>query len=180
MDNVLGQSEYLSQTIDIFRDFIKEKKERKEVILQERINRALQVIEPSLANNYIQLINNINKHEPIKINLVIGELSEVIINIINNSKDAIKENNIQNPWIKIDLEKNEDHIIISIEDNAKGIPEDILDKIFDPYFTTKHKSQGTGLGLHISYKIVTQSLHGELYAKNSENGAVFYIKLPIK
>ena len=180
MDNVLEQSEYLSKTIDTFRDFLKEKKEKKEVILQERINKALKVIEPSLTNNYIQLINNINEHEPIKINLVIGELSEVIINIINNSKDAIKENNIQNPWIKIDLEKNEDHIIISIEDNAKGIPEDILDKIFDPYFTTKHKSQGTGLGLHISYKIVTQSLHGELYAKNSENGAVFYIKLPIK
>jgi len=180
MDNIIDQSEYLSKTIDTFRDFIKEKKEFKEVILQERIEKALQVIETSLANNHIKLINNINKHDPIKIKLVLGELSQVIINIINNSKDAIAENNIQEPWIKIDLVLNKEGVIILIEDNGGGVSNNIKDKIFDPYFTTKHQSQGTGLGLHMSYKIVTQSLQGKLYTKNSENGAVFYINLPFK
>jgi len=180
MDNVIEQSEYLSRTIDIFRDFIKEKKELKEVVLQERIDKALQIIETSLSNSHITLISNIHKYDPIKINLVLGELSQVIINIINNSKDAIWENKTKNPWIKIDLIINEEDVTISIEDNGGGIPNGILDKIFNPYFTTKHQAQGTGLGLHMSYKIVTQSLHGDLYAKNSTDGAIFYIKLPLK
>ncbi len=68
--------------------------------------------------------------------------------------------------------------MIVIEDNAGGIPEDVLPKIFDPYFTTKHQSQGTGLGLHMSYRIITESLKGNLYAQNSEFGAKFIIELP--
>ena len=180
MDNVIEQSEYLSKTIDIFRDFIKEKKELKEVVLQERVDKALQIIKTSIKNSHITLINNIHKYDPIKISLVLGELSQVIINIINNSKDAIWENKTKNPWIKIDLIVNEEDVTISIEDNGGGIPNGILDKIFNPYFNTKHQTQGTGLGLHMSYKIVTQSLHGDLYAKNSTDGAIFYIKLPLR
>lgn len=103
--------------------------------------------------------------------------SLVLINILNNAKDVLIKNKVVNPWVKIDLIQNEKKVIITIEDNAGGIPENILPHIFDPYFTTKHQSQGTGLGLYMSYKIVTDNLSGSLYAKNGEFGAKFFIVL---
>jgi len=181
MDSIIFQSEYLSKTIDTFREFIKEKKELREVILQERIDKALKIVDTSLSNSHIKLTNNIDKVEPVKIKLIIGELSQVIINIINNAKDAIKDNKVIDPWIKIDLVfESKGYVTITIEDNGGGIPKEILAKIFEPYFTTKEKSQGTGLGLHMSRKIVIESLKGEIYAKNTKEGAKFFIKLPLK
>ena len=79
----------------------------------------------------------------------------------------------------LSLTKNATQAIITIEDNAGGIPAEVLPKIFDPYFTTKHKSVGTGLGLHMSKRIIRESLKGSLYAKNSENGGVFFIEIPL-
>ncbi|MEA2049403.1 MAG: ATP-binding protein [Campylobacterota bacterium] len=174
-----NNAQYLSKTIDTFRDFIKEKKEYKEVVLQDRINKSIDIINTALQNNYIKLYSNINEIEDINIKLVIGELSQVLINILNNAKDAIKENNINNPWIKLELEKTTDYAIITIEDNAGGIPKNVMPNIFAPYFTTKHQSQGTGLGLHMSYKIITESLKGKIYAKNTQYGAKFFIELPL-
>ena len=71
-------------------------------------------------------------------------------------------------------------IIVTIEDNGGGIADAVMPKIFEPYFITKHKSQGTGLGLHMSYKIITESLGGKIYAKNTNNGAKFYIEIPLE
>ena len=173
-------TKYLSETIDTFRNFIKEKKELKEVIIQEKIDKALYIVDATLKDYDITVKKNINYDDPIKLTLVVGELSQVIINILNNAKDALLENNIENKWVKLDLEENEKEIIISISDNAGGIAENILPKIFNPYFTTKHESQGTGLGLHMSYRIITESLKGTLVAKNTKNGAIFIIKLPKK
>ena len=180
LTEIENSAQYLSRTIDTFRDFIKEKKEFKEVILQDRINKALEIVETALRNNYIKLMNNINEVEPIKISLVIGELSQVIINLINNSKDAIKENNIKEPWIKVELQSLNGTALITVEDNGGGIPDDVMPKIFDPYFTTKQETKGTGLGLHMSYKIITESLNGKIYAKNTQNGVKFFIELPLK
>ncbi|MCK5294327.1 MAG: GHKL domain-containing protein [Arcobacteraceae bacterium] len=170
---------FLSDTIDTFRDYIKEKKELKEVVLQDRLNNAINIIEASLKNNYIKIINNIDNSEPMKITMVVGELSQVIINLLNNAKDILVDNNIDDPFIEINLTNRENTAIITIEDNGGGIPEDILPKIFDPYFTTKHQSQGTGLGLHISKDIIEKHLQGKLYAQNLNGGAIFTIELPL-
>jgi ABC-type amino acid transport substrate-binding protein/nitrogen-specific signal transduction histidine kinase len=179
LNTINEHAQYLSQTIDTFRDYINSNKKIQKVILQDSINVGINIVHASYQNNYIKLVSNIENVEKLEINLVSNELSEVIINILNNAKDAIKQNNIQNPCVKIDLKKLEDKVIISIEDNAGGIPEDIIAKIFEPYFTTKHKSQGTGLGLHMSYQIITESLKGNIYAKNSSDGASFFIELPL-
>ena len=176
---ILQNTEFLSNTIDTFRDYIKEKPELKEVILQDRINGALEIIGASIKNHHIKLINNVNSVEPIKITLVVGELSQVIINLINNSKDAIIEKNIEDGYIKIDLKVTNNSTIITVTDNAGGIREDIISKIFNPYFTTKHQSQGTGLGLHMSKEIIEKHLNGKLSAKNSKDGAIFTIELPL-
>ncbi len=95
-----------------------------------------------------------------------------------NAKDALLAQQIKDKWIKFSLENNKESIILSIEDNAGGIPENIITKIFDPYFTTKHSGKGIGLGLNTSYKIVVEKLGGKLSAKNTENGAKFFIELP--
>ncbi len=176
-NNIVENTKYLSETIDTFRDFIKEKKELKKVILQDRIKTTLQIQNATLNHNHITLIDCIDYSTPIFIELAIGELSQVLINILNNAKDALIYNQIENPWIKISLESNETTVLIIIEDNAGGIRDDIILHIFEPYFTTKHQSLGTGLGLYMSYKIVVENLKGKLYAKNSEFGAKFFIEL---
>ena len=179
MEQIVQNTTYLSETIDIFSNFIKEKKELKNILLQEEINTSLKIIDSNLKNNYIKLINNINYNEKIFLNLISGELPQVIINIINNAKDILLEKNIKDAKVIIELEKVNNKVILSIEDNAGGIPIDIINKIFDPYFTTKHKSKGTGLGLHMSYKIINESLHGKLYVENTNLGAKFFIELAI-
>ncbi|MCK5294301.1 MAG: hypothetical protein KAJ49_06580, partial [Arcobacteraceae bacterium] len=128
--------EFLSETIDTFRNFLKEKKELKEIILQEDIYRVLNIVDTTLKNNQIKLKNNLDSISPIKITMVTGELSQVIINIINNAKDILLEKKIKDPVVKLKLIQEKHKVIITIEDNAGGIPENIIHKIFDPYFTT--------------------------------------------
>jgi signal transduction histidine kinase len=178
MNEIVVKTKYLSETIDTFRNFLKGEKEFKETVLQDCINDALKIVEPSLKDNYINLHKNLKEENKIIHFTISNELGQVIVNIINNAKDAIMENEIIKAWIKIDLEKIEKDILITIEDNAGGISTEIISKIFEPYFTTKHKSQGTGLGLHLSYSIITESLKGEIYVENSRHGAKFFIKLP--
>jgi PAS domain S-box-containing protein len=177
MDLMINKTNFLSETINTFRNFLKSDKTYKKLVLEDEIQDALNVVSSTLANNNIPINNMIGKDSKTEVNIVSGELPQVMVNIFNNAKDILLEKNVQNPWIKLELSKDGEKNIISIEDNGGGIPEDILPKIFDPYFTTKHQSQGTGLGLHMSYKIITDSLHGDLYVKNTENGAKFFIVL---
>jgi len=180
LEAINENANYLSDTIETFRNFIKEEKEFSEIIIQDRINIALDIIKTSLQNHFIELRNNTNYTNPIKYRLVVGELTQVIINIVNNAKDILIEKENKLKWIEINLIEENNKIIITIEDNGGGIPDDVMPKIFEPYFTTKHQSVGTGLGLHMSYIIIRESLNGKLYAKNTKNGAKFYIELPKK
>ncbi len=177
-EGIEKNAQYLSETIDTFRDYIKENKELKSVVVQDRINTVLQIIDASLKNHNITMNTEIEQ-TPIGVKIVAQELDQVIINILNNAKDILTEKDIENGWIKLKLSQEENKVVISIEDNGGGIPEDVMPHIFEPYFTTKHQSQGTGLGLHMSYKIVTESLHGKLYAINTLNGAQFFIEFPL-
>lgn len=179
MDKIVEKTQYLSETIDTFRNFLTEGKEYKDIVLQDSINMALDIVYSSLQDNFIKLENNINKLSPININTISGELSEVIINVINNAKDVIIDKEVDDAYIKVNLIHLNKKIVISIEDNGGGIPDDIMPRIFEPYFTTKHKTQGTGLGLHMSYKIITDSLMGRIYAQNTDDGAKFFIELPL-
>ena len=178
MDKIIDKANYLSDTINTFRDFLDEDKERKKFDIENLIKKSLKILEDTLEDLHIRFINKINYSNKTYIVGVESELSQVIINIINNAKDILIEKNIENPLIELDTIVKNNKIIITIEDNGGGIPEDIIPKIFDPYFTTKHQSQGTGLGLHMSYEIITNSLKGDLYVKNTDIGAKFFIELP--
>ena len=179
MNSIIENTQFLSKTIDTFRDFIKDDKTYKNVIIQDEISQALNIVSVSLKNKFIAIKDNIDYENKINISMITGELQQVLINILNNAKDILLEKDTDNTWVKLELKKTNSKAIITVEDNGGGISDNILPKIFDPYFTTKHQSQGTGLGLHMSYQIITDSLKGKLYVENTNNGAKFFIELPL-
>jgi len=101
----------------------------------------------------------------------------VVINIINNAKDVFIENEQTDGKIILNVTKEQESVFITILDNAGGIPEDILNRIFEPYFTTKEQGKGTGLGLYMSKMIIEDNMHGSLTVENTKTGAIFTIKL---
>lgn len=178
LDGINDSALFLSQTIDTFQNFIKYNKNLQDVILQNELDNALEIINSSVSNNFIEIKKSIDYSKPIKYSLVTGELIQVVVNILNNAKDALLEKKPKEPWIHLALYKENEKIIIYIEDNAGGVPPQIINKIFNPYFTTKGKYKGTGIGLHMSKRIVQESLEGKLYVKNTIDGAKFFIELP--
>jgi signal transduction histidine kinase len=178
MDYIVENTKYLSETIDTFRDFVKENdsKELTKSNINEIIESVLKIMEATLKNNYIKIVFNSTKN--IQKTMVKGEFIQVITNLINNAKDVLKERKVKEPKITIELTEQKNNIVITLEDNGGGIDETIIDKIFEPYFTTKHKSMGTGLGLYICHKIIIESFDGDISVKNSQDGAIFTITLP--
>jgi C4-dicarboxylate-specific signal transduction histidine kinase len=179
MESINDSAQYLSQTIDIFRNFIRGNREIVILNVMDEIENSIKIIAGSYKNFFIEISKTYHK-DTLTIEASQGELSQVIINLLNNAKDILLEKEIENPIVKIELTQKDNNAIITIEDNGGGIPIDIIDKIFEPYFTTKHQSQGTGLGLHMSYQIIKDSLGGKIYAKNTTNGAIFTIEIPLK
>ncbi|PLY08571.1 MAG: hypothetical protein C0626_11985 [Arcobacter sp.] len=178
-DSILNNVTFLSDTIDEFRDYIKESHKEKEIIVQDRVKMAFKMVETSFSIENIKIIEDTMEKEPIKFKLILGELLQVIIAILNNAREALSSKKSSDNWVKYSAYKDEHSVVITIEDNAGGIKEEIIDKIFNPYFTTKHQSHGTGIGLYSSYDIVVNHLGGTLDVENSEHGAKFFIKLPL-
>ena len=118
-------------------------------------------------NNNIEIVCDIDKN--IVLNSYLNELQQVILNILKNAKDALVENNINIPYIKIEAKVDEQNIYLSITDNAGGIKTEPINKIFEAYFTTKPQSQGTGIGLYMSKMILEKSMKGKLFVENIED-----------
>lgn len=178
LENALEKTIYLSNTIDSFNEFIRKDSNKKSFSLHECIDSTLSVLNSTLEYENIEVIKKFYNEETL-INADENKFSQVLLNIINNAKDVFISRNITHKQLSIETYKKNNHIMISIEDNAGGIDENIIDKIFDIYFTTKHQSQGTGLGLYISYGIIQKYFNGKLYVENSNSGAKFIIELPI-
>ncbi len=176
IQNSLEQIEYMSQTIDDFRNFYKNDKEKVSFKVKDSIKSALNIIAGIIRHNGIKIKTQIDDNITYK--AYPNQLSQVILNLLHNSKDALESNKIKNPFIIIRLFKEDNYIKIEIEDNAKGIKADLIDKIFEPHFTTK-KGSGTGIGLYMSKTIIADNFNGRLYANNGKNGAVFTILLPL-
>jgi signal transduction histidine kinase len=162
-ENINDNAQYLSKTIDDFRDFIKGETKLVEFDIQENFQKLLVLINPVAVNNNIELIVDV---ERIYIQGYPNQLLQCYINIFNNAKDAFKSHpEIENRRIVISAKKVKNKLEIIFEDNAGGIPKEIIGKIFDPYFTTKHQSQGTGLGLHMTYNLI-EHMRGNIVAEN--------------
>lgn len=185
VDNIIDNCKYLSKTIDDFRNFFKRDRQIEEFNLSEYIQKVLKLVSSSLKNNEINV--KLDLHENLYLKGVPSEFMQVIINIINNSKDAFLLNGLEVKDIFIKSKKINNDIVIEIADTAGGISETIIDKIFDPYFTTKHKSKGTGIGLYMSHQIITEHFNGLINVKNCEythdnkkyKGCCFTLNIPL-
>lgn len=174
IDEVITLTTHMSQTIEDFRALLKTDKQKTHFFVDKSINKALEIFEGPLKDINVQM----KKNEKIIFYGYNNELIQVIINLINNAIDALKtyQNRIKN--IRIDIELAEHNLCIAIEDNAGGIEKKYLNKIFDPYFTTKDATGGTGMGLYISKIIIEQNMHGSLSVINTKKGAKFIILIP--
>lgn len=170
------QVRYMSQTIDDFRTFYQRDKHAVETSLQEMMDDLEELITPLLNSKSIDFINEID--QDIKIITYPNELKQVLLNIINNAKDALICCNSDKKGIIVTAHEDAEAVIIHVTDNAEGIDEKIIDRIFEPYFTTKFEAKGTGIGLYMSKMIIEDHIHGTIRAENRKNGARFIITLP--
>ena len=174
MQSISNEVQHLSSTIDDFRNFFKPNKTKIKINISDIIDKVNKLFVKSLKNNNIELI--VKNNDNYEIETFPNELLQVVLNIINNAKDVLKENQVENSKITLSTFQTKDSYIISICDNGGGIPEDLFDKIGKQYFTTKPES-GTGLGLYMSIIIVEQHLNGTLEWKNLDDGACFTISI---
>ncbi|MDP2851531.1 MAG: HAMP domain-containing sensor histidine kinase [Sulfuricurvum sp.] len=170
------QIHYLSTTIDDFRNFFRPNKLPQSVSLREMSNDLLTM----LGKNYKNFGINLTFTGDVDAAFVTykNELMQVFLNILTNSKDAFEERLIPEPFIQFNSVYNEENIVFSIRDNAGGISEEIIDKVFDPYFSTKVEKNGTGLGLYMSAIIIEKHLNGSIQVCNDAEGSVFTLSIP--
>lgn len=170
-EKITEYAQHLSITIDDFRNFFKSNKEKKEVTYKELLRAVFNIVEGSMIKENIELITRGDSSEIFS--TYPSEIKQVILNLIKNAEDVLLERNILNPQIVIELDGNS----LSVCDNAGGISKETIEKIFDPYFSTKLEKDGTGLGLYMSKIIIQEHCKGKLSVSNNEKGAVFKIML---
>ncbi|MBP7748674.1 MAG: ABC transporter substrate-binding protein [Aliarcobacter sp.] len=183
LSHIKNATQYLSNTIEDFRNFFSKDKISSNINIRSTINKTIDLVSSTFAKEGITLVRNI---QDINFASFENELIQVLMNILINAKDAL-ENKQSQKLIIIKVKQHKNNIIITIKDNAGGINEDIIDKIFEPYFTTKHQFNGTGIGLYMSKLISEKHLDGEIIVRNVSfefnntiyQGALFKIILPL-
>ncbi len=170
-----AQIQFMSQTIDDFRNFFKQDRSRVSTNIHDIINDVVSLLKPLMTQKKIEVELHVDKD--IEALVYPNELKQVLINVINNSREAIIANNSSVRLISISCHDMDEYCVIEIEDTGGGIKSEILDKIFDPYFTTKFESQGTGIGLYMSKTIIEKHFQGRLLAKNTHRGAKIEVML---
>ena len=181
--HIKNATQYLSNTIDDFRNFFVKDKIPSNINIRNTLNKTIDLISSTLAKEEITLIRNIQN---INFTSYENELIQVLMNIFINAKDALA-NRKSEKLIIVVIKQIEDNLVIKIKDNAGGVDSSIIDKIFEPYFTTKHQFNGTGIGLYMSKLIVEKHLIGEISVKNIDfifnsktyRGALFELVLPL-
>jgi signal transduction histidine kinase len=174
-DDIVKYSKHLSSTIDDFRSFFKSNKDKKETDLNDIVTSVLNITKHSLENKSIELIVDTKCKKTFY--SYPNELKQVLLNLIKNAEDALLEKKIKKPKIYIKTYESNDKLVLEVLDNAGGIEDKIMERIFDLYFSTKIKKDGTGLGLYMSKIIVEEHCRGRIEVKNIQNGAMFKVIL---
>jgi len=182
LNDINEQVQYLSKTIDDFRNFFKPNKQKNSFSLEHLVDTSIKLSKARYSNNSIEYVLNI---EDVQLYTYENELLQVLLNLLSNAKDELEKKDYKK-YIFINTEKEDNFICINIKDNAGGIDKYIINRIFEPYFTTKHNYQGTGIGLYMSENII-KHMNGKIsveneefkYNKKSFIGASFKIKIPL-
>ena len=183
LEQINKSVQYLSTTIDDFRNFYQPNKNKSEFYILDTVDKVINLIHSQFISKGINIIKS---GENIKINSYENELIQVIINLLNNARDElIKKDSTSEKLIFINVSKNKKNLLLEVKDNAGGIPLEIKDKIFDAYFSTKKEEEGTGIGLYMSSQII-ENMDGKIGVSNSEyeyegqnyTGALFKIFIP--
>ena len=176
LDNIVDNTKFLSATIESFQNFLKDDKIISNVNIKSACKKTLSIINANLKVNKIEIIEDFDS-DKIVIRGIENEVVQVLLNIINNASDVLKSiKSIDEKYIKISIYNDDENVFVSIHDNGNGIDDSIINKIFEPYFTTKHKSQGTGLGLYMTHKII-EKMNSKISVKNdhfSHNNSTYY------
>lgn len=166
---------YMSKTIDDFRNFFMPEREPQSFDLMGAVRSAVSLLKASFDSCGVQII--IRDEAAGSVDGFPREFAQAVLNILNNAKDACVQRQVAHPCVEIHARRRDGHALITISDNAGGIPAEIIDRIFDPYFTTKPKTQGTGLGLYMAKMIIEKNMGGQLTVSNTATGAEFRIQL---
>ena len=170
------QTRYLDNTIKDFKDFSSHsEKEKRSFLLEKSVEETIKLFNFQAITNIIVINTNLEKN--LYVQGDIGKFNQVLLVLLSNARDAFLGRSVLNRVIEIESKRESEKIIITVLDNAGGIPQEIIGKIFEPYFTTKFKDKGTGVGLSMTYNII-QKMGGELEVTNHKNGALFKIILP--
>jgi len=167
--------QHMSQTIDDFRNYFRPDKEKVKFNVRETIENSLSLLEGSLQNPQIS-VEIVTKNDPV-IYGYRNEFAQVLLSILNNARDALTEREIDDRRVKITIDAEGNRAVVTIADNAGGIPGEIMGKIFDPYFTTKGPQLGTGVGLFMAKTIIEKNMGGRLGVSNNADGAEFRIEV---
>lgn len=166
--------QYMSRTIDDFRNFFSTEQDKSDFTADEAVKKVLSLVEANFKEHRIH-VEIVNKKEA-TIHGFPNEYAQVLLNILINAKDALTERAIESPCLKITLDGKNGKSLVTVSDNAGGIPDDIINKIFDPYFSTKGPQQGTGVGLFMCKNIIENKMSGKISVRNSDEGAEFRIE----
>jgi len=167
--------QYMSRTIDDFMHFYHPNKEKVIFSVSKVVEHALEITYPMLDKSNIEI--RFKRSDGFYVNGYMNEYMQVLISILTNAKDTLSHRKIKGAYIQIELSETDDSVVLKLSDNAGGIKKEYMHRIFDPYFTTKHKSMGTGLGLYISKMIIEKNMHGILSVENTNEGALFSITM---
>ena len=171
----MGVIMHMSRTIDDFRNFFRDDKQKSEFIVNKTVHKALDLVSSALASHNIQVA--LKEDDTVTAVGYQNEYAQVLLNILSNAREACIERSIAAPHIHIRITREKGRSVVYIRDNCGGIAEEIMPKIFDPYFTTRAPDKGTGIGLYMSIVIIEQNMGGSLTARNSEDGVEFRIEV---
>lgn len=174
----MEQIAFMSQTIEDFRNFVKPNQKNSPFDLNEPVEQSLQLLSVMFDSHRISIDVEYSNRE-LDIYGSSSELKQVVINLLNNARDALVERKIQNPTIKIRVFGDDMYGAITIHDNGGGISTEHIERIFEPYYTTKEEGKGSGIGLYMSYAIIRTKMGGIIEVANVEEGTLFTIMLPL-
>jgi len=169
------QLEFMSATIDDFRNYFRPDNAKELVLVSDVVQTSVTLMKHALELNSIEVKTTSEGKESSYVYK--NEFIQVLLNLIKNAKDALSCNDVKNPQINIFSICRKDKLVVEVCDNAGGIKEEIMEKIFEPYYSTKDEKHGTGLGLYMSKMIIEEHLEGKLSVRNSKEGACFTIEI---